>query len=414
MAYQYQAYVPSSQVNNYRRRQDTATNTYNAYAQAGYSQGAGGLGAQISSSQARLDALYRNNNLSQQFSYGNQAQYNQALNNITNRKAFEYDLSNDMLFQQAKEQYQAMGKTAMADTIGQASAMTGGYGNSYAATAGNQAYQAHLRELNNSISDYYAMALSTYNNETNRLNGVFNALSTDRSNEFNEWQGNWNVYNNLYNMYSGEVRDWTNMDMNAWQQKGTNLYNAANLATSQYGTASNNDINIWNNQQNLRATQAQQEETERSNRANEQHNANVLAETTRHNQATETETRRANQASETQNANALAETRRHNQATEAETTRSNQATEDINRTRAASSTTNSSKSNAVNKSGKQYSDHDMIDIIDRQIQNVLYNKFNGDYQAAKQYVVNSVLNAYFNNGVTPKVADKVRDYYNMK
>ena len=92
-----------------------------------------------------LQKLQKNNKLSGTFNYGNQAGYNNALNNLTNREAFKYDLSNDQLYQQAKDQYQQMGKTAMADTIGQASAMTGGYGNSYATTAGSQAYQNYLQ-----------------------------------------------------------------------------------------------------------------------------------------------------------------------------------------------------------------------------------------------------------------------------
>ena len=39
------------------------------------------------------------------------------MNAVANRKPFSYDLSNDTLFQQAKEQYQNMGKVAMADTV---------------------------------------------------------------------------------------------------------------------------------------------------------------------------------------------------------------------------------------------------------------------------------------------------------
>ncbi len=287
MAYSYSAYTPSGTVNEYKKRQDTATNNYNAYANAGYSQGAGGLGYAIDTAQSRLNALYRGNNLTQQFKYGNERQYNQALKDITNRKAFEYDLSQDHLFQQAKEQYQAMGKTAMQDTIGQASAMTGGYGNSYAASAGNQAYNAHLQELNNSIGDYYAMALSAYNNETDRLNGVYSALASDRSAQANEWSNNWNVYNNLYSLYSNDLNNARQQDMSAWQQKGSNLYNAANLATGQYSTASSNDINTWNNQEQLKATMAQQIETERANRAEEAYRNASLAEQIKSNKATE-------------------------------------------------------------------------------------------------------------------------------
>lgn len=287
MAYNYQPYRESNSVINYKNKQDTATRNYNNYANTNYSAGAGGLGSQIDSAQSKLNSLYNNNNLSQQFKYSKQNQYNDALNAISNRKAFSYDLANDQLFQQAKQQYQAMGKTAMADTIGQASAMTGGYGNSYATTAGAQAYNNYLQQLNNSIGDYYAMALSTYNGETDRLNGVFNAYSADRSTEANEWSNNWNVYNQLYSQYYNQFSDMLNKDMSAWQQKGSNLYNAANLASSQYNTASSNDINTWSTGESMRAEQASQEETERANRIQEAYQNAQLAETIRANQAQE-------------------------------------------------------------------------------------------------------------------------------
>ena len=297
MAYNYQPYRVSGSVTNYKNKQDTATRNYNNYANTNYSAGAGGLGNEVKTAQDRLNALYRNNNLSQQFKYSKQSDYDKALSAISNRKAFQYDLSDDMLFQQAKEQYQQMGKTAMADTIGQASAMTGGYGNSYATTAGAQAYNNYLQELNNSIGDYYSMALSTYNNETDRLNSIYNAYAADRSTEGSEWTNNWNVYNQLYSQYYNQYSDMLNKDMSAWEQKGNNLYNAANLATSQYSTASSNDINVWNSQEQLRAEQASQIETERANRAEEAYRNASLQETIR-----------ANKASEQYNNAALAET----------------------------------------------------------------------------------------------------------
>lgn len=377
MAYSYSAYTPSGTVNEYKKRQDTATNNYNAYANAGYSQGAGGLGYAIDTAQSRLNALYRGNNLTQQFKYGNERQYNQALKDITNRKAFEYDLSQDHLFQQAKEQYQAMGKTAMQDTIGQASAMTGGYGNSYAASAGNQAYNAHLQELNNSIGDYYAMALSAYNNETDRLNGVYSALASDRSAQANEWSNNWNVYNNLYSLYSNDLNNARQQDMSAWQQKGSNLYNAANLATGQYSTASSNDINTWNNQEQLKATMAQQIETERANRAEEAYRNASLEETKR----------------------------------------ANEANERIAAAKALSSSSGSSSnmSHVNSRSGKSLDEHDLIERIDNEIRSIQYTQFNGDSNKAKINAVNRVLGTFYDNGqVSDSVADKVRQYYGLR
>ena len=57
---------------------------------------------------------------------------------IVNREKFSYDLNSDMLYQQYKDQYTLQGKLAMMDTMGQAAAMTGGYGNSYAQIRNSQ------------------------------------------------------------------------------------------------------------------------------------------------------------------------------------------------------------------------------------------------------------------------------------
>ena len=70
---------------------------------------------------------------------------NDALNRVLNRDKFSYDLNSDAIYNQYKNQYINLGKLAMQDTMGQAAALTGGYGNSYAATVGNQAYQGYLQ-----------------------------------------------------------------------------------------------------------------------------------------------------------------------------------------------------------------------------------------------------------------------------
>jgi hypothetical protein len=82
---------------------------------------------------------------------------------------FKYDLNGDALYQQYKDKYTQQGKLAMADAMGQASALTGGYGNSYAATVGNQAYQAYLGQLNDVIPELYQLA---YDQDRNKKNDV--------------------------------------------------------------------------------------------------------------------------------------------------------------------------------------------------------------------------------------------------
>lgn len=126
------------------------------------------------------------------FNYGRQADYDKAIDAITNRKKFSYDLNGDALYQQYKDNYINQGKMAMMDTMGQAAAMTGGYGNSYAATVGNQAYQASLQNLNNVIPELYQLALESYKTEGDRLNNNLNVLGSDRQMEETS-------YNNKYN-----------------------------------------------------------------------------------------------------------------------------------------------------------------------------------------------------------------------
>lgn len=62
---------------------------------------------------------------------------------LQNQEKFSYDLNGDALYQQYKDQYTTQGKLAMMDTMGQAAALTGGYGNSYAQGVGQQAYHCY-------------------------------------------------------------------------------------------------------------------------------------------------------------------------------------------------------------------------------------------------------------------------------
>lgn len=113
---------------------------------------------------------------------------------IGNRGKFSYDVNGDAIYHQYKDKYTQQGKLAMQDAMGQASAMTGGYGNSYAASVGNQAYQAQLGKLNDIIPELYNAAYSRYNQETQDMYNRYNLLNT-RENE-------------LYSKYRDEYSDW--------------------------------------------------------------------------------------------------------------------------------------------------------------------------------------------------------------
>ncbi len=97
------------------------------------------------------------------------AEIEAVLNDILNREEFTYNLNADPLYQQYKELYTQNGKKAMMDTVGEASALTGGYANSYAVTAGNQAYHEYLNNLNGIALDLRDRAYEQYGDESERL-----------------------------------------------------------------------------------------------------------------------------------------------------------------------------------------------------------------------------------------------------
>lgn len=147
------------------------------------------------------------------------ASLQQAINKILNREQFSYDLNADALYQQYKDKYLTLGNMAMQDTMGQASGMTGGYGNSYASTAGNQAYQGYLQNLNDVVPELYSLAYSKYEQEGQNLLNNYNALN--------------NAYQTEYGQYRDKVNDW----YNEYDRLANAYYNAYN---QDYGLYSDN------------------------------------------------------------------------------------------------------------------------------------------------------------------------------
>lgn len=107
---------------------------------------------------------------------------------VMNRKDFKYDLNGDALWQQYKDQYTTQGKMAMMDTMGQAAALTGGYGSSYAQSAGQQAYQGYLQQLNDRVPELYQLALNKYNNDQALLQDQFSAARQMQADEYGKYQ----------------------------------------------------------------------------------------------------------------------------------------------------------------------------------------------------------------------------------
>ena len=179
------------------------------------------------------------------FTYSRDSDFQNIVDSILNRDKFSYDLNGDALYQQYKDKYIQQGKMAMQDTMGQAAAMTGGYGNSYAQSAGQQAYNAHLENLNDIVPELYQMAYDRYNQEGQDLYNKYSMLSDDRNTEYGMWGDG-------YNRLVGERDYATNKHFNSANLFNTDRDNHNTLEQNEWTNAfdiwkanNTNALNVW-------------------------------------------------------------------------------------------------------------------------------------------------------------------------
>lgn len=122
------------------------------------------------------------------FSSSYDEQISEIYDKIVNREPFKYDYSVDPMYAQYKESYTQQGKQAMRDTMGQAAALTGGYGSSYGQAVGQQQYDAYLQRLNDVLPELYGMAYDQYADEGAQLQNELSIANTLRQNEYNEYR----------------------------------------------------------------------------------------------------------------------------------------------------------------------------------------------------------------------------------
>lgn len=213
------------------------------------------LNSQFSASSAYNEAMNYTNALKDKLSSGRTSytdQIQSLISQIQNRDKFSYDVDNDMLFQQALASAMGSGKQAMQDTMGQASALTGGYASTYAQGVGNQAYNAYIEDAYNNLPEYYQMAMEAYNMEGQDMYNQLSMLSDADATEYQRMYDAWNVnFTSAQNMY--------NQEYGAWQDSVNNAYNSANLQLQQQGMAYDQAYNTYQANQSYADTLYAQE-----------------------------------------------------------------------------------------------------------------------------------------------------------
>ena len=116
-------------------------------------------------------------------------------NQLTSRGPFRYDSATDPLYQQYRQSYVQLGQNAMRDTMGQAAALTGGYGSSYAQSVGQQQYDAYLRRLADVLPETYGMALDAWKAEGQDLQRRYSAAAALEQSDYERYLDELAQYN---------------------------------------------------------------------------------------------------------------------------------------------------------------------------------------------------------------------------
>lgn len=122
------------------------------------------------------------------YTSGFEARLQELYDQIAGREAFSYDPEEDEMYKRYARLYTAQGAAAMEDTMGQAAALTGGYGSSYAQAVGQQAYDRYLGELAALVPELRQAALAEYTQEGKALTDRYGLLRQQESAAYDRWQ----------------------------------------------------------------------------------------------------------------------------------------------------------------------------------------------------------------------------------
>lgn len=140
-------------------------------------------------------------------------QIDDLLNQILTRDKFSYNVEEDPLYAQYKQQYLREGNRAMNDTLASAASNAGGM-NSYAVTAAQQANNYYNAQLGDKIPELYQLAYGMYlddiDNQVRDL-GLLNDMDYTQYGRYRDTMGDWeNDRDFAYGKYRDDMSDYFN------------------------------------------------------------------------------------------------------------------------------------------------------------------------------------------------------------
>lgn len=206
-----------------------AENIRKAY--GSYSGGGDGMKGQYSPTYVKPNKAAENSNVDALFNKFNEAYKNPAptwtpryeaeiqglLSDISNRKGFSYNMNEDPIYQQYRDQYVREGQRAMKDTVAQTAALTGGYGSTYGAIAAQQGYDNYLAGLNDVVPQLEQQAYGRYTDELADKYNQLGAYQMEENRLYGQYMDALGQYNTDRNFAFGSMQ--AAMDQNNYENE---------------------------------------------------------------------------------------------------------------------------------------------------------------------------------------------------
>lgn len=167
------------------------------------------------------------------YSSPNKILSDEALKNWQNYKPFEYDVNTDALFKQYRNNYMTQGKLAMQDAMGQAAALTGGYGSSFGQNVGQQAYQGYLQKLNEVVPQLQEGAYNRYLQGKDDAYANWQTLQALEEQDYGRYMDEYNKYNAEYDRLLDEYNNAYDREYSQYQYEDQMDYQRYQDALSQ-------------------------------------------------------------------------------------------------------------------------------------------------------------------------------------
>ena len=260
--------------------QNTANNLGNY--QSGYTQS-----KQVQKAQTSLDQIQAQK--PQGYNSKWAPEMEKILQQIQNPEKFKYDFNGDELFKHYKDLFTQQAKQTGLDTMGNAVALSGGYGNSWAQSAGAQAEQQALLPLNDKALELQQIAYQRYRDALGDKQTAYNYLKDAETTDYSRYQDDMNQWLAEREYLTGRLDTERNLDLTQWQNDRDYWTGLAQVENAAYNTEQERQEAIRQYEKNFAESQRQYNETMAENQR--QYN-NTLAENQRQYNETMAENKR--------------------------------------------------------------------------------------------------------------------------